>query len=395
MDFIFVGLLEDWDLNIGSNAKNIALQLSLHHRVLYVNKPLDRKTLGKENKDPLILKHIERAKKKQESLFEVGQNIWSYYPPTILESINWVPNDRLFSILNKSNSKKFAADIKLAADRLGFKDFIIFNDNEMFRAFYLKELLNPTLYIYYSRDNLLGVPYWKKHGSTIEPKHIAKSDIALANSIYLSNYCKKYNSNSYYIGQGCNISQFDYSATYEKPDDIKNIKGPIIGYMGAIVALRIDMKIIELIARSRLDWSIVLAGPEDEKFAKSNLHDLGNVYFLGKKKLDSVPSYLASFDVCINPQLLNEVTIGNYPLKVDEYLAMGKPTVITKTEASDTFEDCVYIADRPEDYPVLIDQALKEDSKELQQKRIKMAKSHSWENSVEKMFQAIDKTVSH
>jgi teichuronic acid biosynthesis glycosyltransferase TuaH len=395
MDFIFVGLLEDWNLNIGSNAKNIALQLSLHHRVLYVNKPLDRKTLSKENKDDLILKHIELVKKKQDSLFEAQHNLWYYYPPTTLESINWVPSDMLFSILNKSNSKKLAADIKLAADRLGFKDYIIFNDNEMFRAFYLKEFLKPKLYIYYSRDNLLGVPYWKKHGTSIEPKHIAKSDIALANSIYLSNYCKRYNPNSYYIGQGCNISQFDYSATYEKPDDIKNIKGPIIGYVGAIVALRIDMKIIEVIARARPDWSIVLVGPEDETFTKSNLHELINVYFLGKKKLDSVPSYLSSFDVCINPQLLNEVTIGNYPLKVDEYLAMGKPTVITKTEAAATFEDCVYIANRPEDYPILIEQALKEDSKELQQKRVKMAKSHSWENSVEKMYQVIDKIVSH
>jgi hypothetical protein len=32
---------------------------------------------------------------------------------------------------------------------------------------------------------------------------------------------------------------------------------------------------------------------------------------------------------------LNETTKGNYPRKIDEYLAMGKPVVATKTIAMD------------------------------------------------------------
>ena len=50
----------------------------------------------------------------------------------------------------------------------------------------------------------------------------------------------------------------------------------------------------------------------------------------------------------LNPQLLNEVTIGNYPRKIDEYLAMGKPTVATKTEGMSVFADYTYLAEDKE-----------------------------------------------
>ncbi|HAI83429.1 MAG TPA: glycosyl transferase family 1, partial [Chitinophagaceae bacterium] len=86
-------------------------------------------------------------------------------------------------------------------------------------------------------------------------------------------------------------------------------------------------------ATAKPEWSLVLVGPEDEAFKQSALHQLPNVHFLGSKQPEALPEYVAAFDVCINPQLLNEVTIGNYPRKVDEYLAMGKPVVATQTEA--------------------------------------------------------------
>ena len=53
-DFVFTGL-QPWDLQIGSNAKDIALEISKHNRVLYINTPLDKKTyLGKQQKNVFI-----------------------------------------------------------------------------------------------------------------------------------------------------------------------------------------------------------------------------------------------------------------------------------------------------------------------------------------------------
>jgi teichuronic acid biosynthesis glycosyltransferase TuaH len=296
--------------------------------------------------------------------------------------------------LNRINNRRFAADIKKAVKTVGFRDYILFNDNDIFRSFYLKDYLKPWLYIYYSRDNLLGVDYWKKHGTSIEPRHIAKADIAMANSVYLTDYLRKYNRNACYIGQGCNISLFDADRTHPLPEDLKNIPRPLIGFVGAINIIRIDAEVIRCIAEQRPAWNLVLIGPEDEVFRASDLHRLPNVHFLGKKPIETLPAYMAAFDACINPQLINPVTIGNYPLKVDEYLAMGKPVIASATEAIKIFEGTVYVAGSPQEYPALIDQALTEDNETLRQKRIALARTHTWAESVRQIHLAIHKTIS-
>jgi glycosyltransferase involved in cell wall biosynthesis len=278
---------------------------------------------------------------------------------------------------------------------LGFKDYILFNDNDIFRSFYLKELLKPKLYIYYSRDNLLAVPYWRKHGRAFEPPHIAKADIGVANSIYLSDYLRQYNPNSHYIGQGCSLSVFNPDQDWPVPDDLKDVPHPIIGYVGAIVSLRIDIRILLAIARSRPDWHVVMVGPEDEFFAASELHSLPNVHFLGKKDLSALPAYIAHCDVCINPQLINDMTIGNYPLKIDEYLAMGKPVVATRTVTMKLFEEHTGLADRPEDYVPLIEKALAENDSGLREKRIRFANEHTWENVIKQLYRIISNHPSH
>ena len=76
---------------------------------------------------------------------------------------------------------------------------------------------------------MLAVDYWKLHGEKIEPELIAKSDICVANSTYLANYCKKYNPNSHYVGQGCELDIFMNVKDKRKPGDILAIPSPIIG----------------------------------------------------------------------------------------------------------------------------------------------------------------------
>jgi teichuronic acid biosynthesis glycosyltransferase TuaH len=388
-DIVMIGLAP-WYYGIGSNSKSIARQLSLHHRVLYINMPLDFITVIRRKTDPEIRKHLDIIKGKSQNLTEVEPNIWNYYPKKVLRSLNWIPFTSVFSFFNRTNNRRFADDIRAATAQLGFKDYILFNDNDIFRSFYLKELLQPDMYIYYSRDNLAAIDYWKKHGTTIEPLHIAKADIAVANSEYLTDYLRRHNPNSYYIGQGCDINLFNSGLDYPEPADIKDIPHPVVGYIGAVNSWRLDEEIIRLIATSRPQYSIVLVGPEDAVFAKSQLHQYPNIHFLGRKSLSELPSYAACFDVCINPQKVNDLTIGNYPLKIDEYLSMGKPVVATRTQAIAMFGDTVYVADKPADYPALVDKALAENNSIARAKRIALAHTHTWENSVGAIYSAID-----
>jgi len=384
-DFIIIGL-QALDSPIGSNCINIAYEIAQHNRVLYVNYPLDRLTKIREKHDPLIQKRFKVLSGSEPDLVQVNDNMWNLFPKTTLESISQIPFNGVFDFLNRINNKRFARQIKSAINRLEFSNYFLFNDSDMFRGFYLKELLNPELYIYYTRDNLIAVDFWKKQGIRIEAALMAKSDLVVANSTYLADHARQFNPHSYYVGQGCDVSLFDKKLVAKIPEEFSNIPKPIIGYIGALFSLRLDIEVLEHIALKRQDWSLVLVGPEDEAFKNSNLHKISNVHFLGSKKMEELPSYLYPFDVALNPQKLNEVTIGNYPRKIDEYLAMGKPTVATRTKAMEVFEDYTYLAQNKEEYLELIEKALNENTVEKETAREAFAKSHTWENNVGEIY---------
>lgn len=390
-DIVVVGQ-QPWDVEIGSNCKNIAIEFSRHNRVLYVNSALDRRHKVNHANDPKVKKRIDVVNGQADGLVELQENLWNLYPDEVIESINWMPHNFIYTFLNKINNKRFARSIDKAAKRLGFKNYILFNDDDLFKSFYLKELLKPAISIFYSRDFLLSVDYWKVHGKTMEPELIKKSDLCVANSTYLASYCRKYNPNSHYVGQGCDLEMFTNKQELATPADVVPIRKPVIGYVGALQSIRLDIELLAYVAKTKPEWSIVLVGPEDDVFKASNLHQIENIHFLGSKDPSTLPSYINSFDVCLNPQSINQVTIGNYPRKIDEYLAMGKPTVATRTEAMSVFEGHTYLGTTKEDYVTLIEKALTENNEEKQQQRIQFATAHTWENNVKEIYKAINLT---
>ncbi|HMH24601.1 MAG TPA: glycosyltransferase [Puia sp.] len=387
-DMVIIGL-QPWYYEIGSNCKNIATHLALDNRVLYVNLPMNRKTWYSKHKSKGVQDHYDLIRNKGEKIRRVSQNMWEFYPPTVLESINWLPSTSLFRMGCRLNNRRFAHDIRQAAQTLGFRDLILFNDNDVYNGFYLKEYLSPDLYIYYMRDFLQGYDYFKKHLPGLEPELIKKADFVAANSIYYTEYAAEYNSKSSYMGQGCNLELFDPSVEHPRPQEMAAFRSPVIGYVGALDSERLDEKIIEGIALANPAWNVVLVGPEDSFFAGSRLHGIPNVHFLGRKPLQQLPAYINAFDICINPQLINTITRGNYPLKIDEYLAMGKPVVASRTRAMKLFEGQTYLADRQEEYPGLIMKALAENSQDRQQQRLVFARSHTWENCMKELYKMI------
>lgn len=390
LDFIVMGN-QPWDVPIGSNCKNIAEVIARDNRVLYVNRPLDLFTLLKnkpEDKDYIAKRQAVR-KGETKPIQHIKDGLYTLDPRVILPSINWMPDGFLYDRFLKGLNQQIFQELNWAIKELDFKDFYFFNDSEMFQAFHASTMLEAKLNVYYSRDNLVSTGYFKKHGQRIEPILLKSYDLAVANSLFLKDYCAQFNQHSYYVGQGCDLSIFDPELNHEMPEDLKDIGQPIIGYIGALLKARLDIKLLEDLAEARKDWSFVMVGPEDDHFKASRLHQMDNVYFLGPKKPEELGQYLSFFDVALNPQEVNELTIGNYPRKIDEYLAMGKPTVATPTRAMEIFKDHVYLAEGAKGYEQAISDGLASiGNEEVYQERIRFAQSHSWENSVAAIWAA-------
>ncbi len=387
-DFIIFGL-QPWDISIGSNCKNIALEIAKHNRVLYVNRPLDRVSKIKLKNDVQTNNRIESIRYGTNTLIKENENLWIFNPRIILESINFLPSGFLYNYFNRNNNKKLANEINWASNQLRFANPIMIIDNDFFNALYLKEFVNPSVFIYYIRDFLLSQQYFTKHGSRAEALIMQNADFVAANSKYLEGYALKFNKFVADVGQGCDVEDF-LQKPANIPADVADIAYPIIGYCGSLTSTRLDIDLINFIATQRPQWSIVLVGPEDENFKSSLLHQKSNIYFTGAKQPDALPLYTHTFNVCINPQLLNQMTIGNYPRKVDEYLAAGKPVVATKTKAMEMFSSEVYLCENKEEYIENIEKILKEKRDENKiELRMAMAKSHTWNASVNKIYKLI------
>jgi glycosyltransferase involved in cell wall biosynthesis len=376
--------LKSWDTEIGSSSKQYARVFAKNNnRVLFVNRALDRISTIRSRKDPKIKARLESLHSPERALQEVEDNIWVFNPPVVLESINWISRPGVFDLFNKMNNRKLARRINKAAAGLGFKEIILYIENDFIRSFYLQGMIDGVAKtIYYIRDYLPSQDYFKTHGERLEPKMIQKADVVATNSVHLMKYAKKYNPSSYFVGQGCDLRIFS-GEDFGRPADMEGIGKPVVGYTGAILKTRLDAELIRRIALERKDWNIVMVGPEDDHFRNSGLHGLPNVYFLGRKRLDELPAYVQYFDVCINPQLVNEMTIGNYPLKADEYLAMGKPMVATRTDGMKMFEGHVSLCETPEDYITAIGLhlATRQDER-IRQERRAFAATHTWDNCV-------------
>jgi glycosyltransferase involved in cell wall biosynthesis len=128
----------------------------------------------------------------------------------------------------------------------------------------------------------------------------------------------------YFLEQAVDFEHFATEAE-ETAADIASIPRPVLGYFGFIDYV-MDVPLMEEVARLRPHWNWVLIG------TKSNLVQISapNVHFLGRKTYSELPRYVRHFDVCVLPwSQQNVFTSYGSAIKVREYLATGKPVVIS------------------------------------------------------------------
>jgi len=386
---------QTWQSEIGFNLKDMAYELAESNRVLFVNRALDRNSILRSVTGQRSLETKIAAREKKNAIEKIQENLWVLHVHAVLESINWVPSSSLYDFLNRINNKRIAREINVALGELSFSDIIFINDNDFFRGLYQKDYLPCEKYIFYIRDFLTCQPFFKKKGPRAERQMIEKADLVVANSSYLAQYARQWNRNSFDIGQGCDLQSFA-SENFSVPNDLINLKKTIIGYCGAVTAMRLDIPIVKHIASSFPEYSIVLVGPADSFFEKDKWIDYPNVHLLGGKAPEQIANYVYCFDICMNPQSINQLTIGNYPRKVDEYLAAGKPVVATATEAMKMFSYHTFLCATKEDYVQQIEIILSDEnmfSEREKERRKNFALQHTWKNSIGRLGDAYYQTL--
>lgn len=100
---------------------------------------------------------------------------------------------------------------------------------------------------------------------------------------------------------------------------------PTVIYVGALWGEWVDLRLIERLARAHPEAQIHLVGPVGDRSLASS----ANLHVHGPKPRSEIPDLLASADVGIVPFAPSRLSTAVSPLKVFEYLAMGRPVVST------------------------------------------------------------------
>ena len=187
-----------------------------------------------------------------------------------------------------------------------------------------------------------------------------------------------------------NGTDFEFFRTAEPLTELAAMRRPVIGYFGAI-ADWIDLDLLYKVAKARPGYSFVLAGQVFGRDTKA-LEALPNVRLLGSRPYEQMPSLLASFDVCVVPFLLNQVTHATDPVKLYEYLSQGKPVVATDMAELRIWSDLLSLAHDADQFAAQLDAAVAESDPALRTRRIEFARSHGWPARVAQFDAAIRKS---
>ncbi|MBN1899953.1 hypothetical protein JW926_01350 [Candidatus Sumerlaeota bacterium] len=302
-------------------------------------------------------------------------------------TLPFLPFSGKFKFMEKLTNSITSLVASRTTRRLGFQNIVLWTYYPTFfknlASFRYKRL------VYDCMDLFRGFKASSQDVQEIENRLIKRADIVFTGGRSLHDSKQGINPKTYCFPSGVEHEHF-FKATLKEtivPEDIQRIKGPILGYFGAVDE-RIDYDLIDYLCRERPSWSVVFLGPL-VMMDKIPI-DQPNFHYLGKKEYAQLPNYLKAFDVCLMPFVISELTLHISPTKTPEYLSGGKPVVSTSIpDVISDYSDVVKIAGNPREFVFKVEQALRDKTDDLHLKIRQKAQTKSWRNIAREMQRLI------
>lgn len=377
--------LGTWDGVASQNSVRIMSILGRDHNVLFINYPFTLKDLL------FGLLGLKKVPVKQmlglQNRLDVKYSHQGYEVKTLtcypILPINFISNKKIYWALLRLNNWILTRCINRYFKKINYtcKVNMIYGFNP-FVGFIDERMLNITKSIYYCYDQIKAANWASKHGESVEKVFIKKVDHVVTTSRALFEEKKLLNSTCTLIQNGVDFELF--TRAYTPSQDRSNT----IGYVG-VVDYRIDFELIKYIASALPDLNIEFVGRVEKSAKNEVVKVVSNVVFKGGVAYENVPECISTFDVCIIPFAHNEFTRNIYPIKINEYLATGKPVVTTDFANLQEFEHIVSICDSKEAFVAAIQRELSKNNVVKEKERIALARTNSWENRAARFLDLI------
>ncbi len=385
-DLIFFSVTR-WNQSNPGSSISLLKEFSKHYRVFFIERPYSIWDLIK-SWDSFALKQRKFAvlfRHKPYLEVDTGFSNFVVVTPGLCLPVNFLPKGIIYKLFNAYNNLVVARAIKSAIRKYQVKDFIYFNYfNPVILPVFESIFYKPKINVYYVTNDINTSKYLSKHGAAAEQKTLEETDLVLVNSKFHYDRILKKKLNMHYFPNAVDLPFFESIRNKEiaRPYDLLNIGDTkVLMYCGYISSIRLDYQLLRAVCENFPQYLVVLIGTYDEvDLIRYKLDQIPNLIILGNRRYESIPSYLKVASVTLIPYLCNELNIGSCPLKLNEYLAMGKPVVSTNFSPDmQAFKDVVYVANDYEDFLNSIELAIIEDHAGLQHSRIEVAAHNTWE----------------
>ena len=196
------------------------------------------------------------------------------------------------------------------------------------------------------------------------------------------------------IPNGADLRHFALAGRKETvpPKEVSELPKPVVGFHGWI-QYWIDFDLIAYAAQKHPDWSFVFVGPIEPLARVDKVRNLSNVYFLGKIPYKNIPAFIAGFDVCINPFVLDKLSDTVSPIKLYEYLASGKPVVSVDMPAAREFADLISLVRTPKEFVTALEDQIVQNANGIVEHDVVARQRAMTDYSWDKRFQQVEDVV--
>lgn len=250
--------------------------------------------------------------------------------------------------------------------------------------------LGERLSVYYCIDDYASLPDVDAAAvRAMDEELTRRADLVFVASETLLAPKSRLNPETYLAPHGVDFAHFARAQdpALPVPEDIASLPRPIVGFFGLIESW-IDLGLVAYLAERRPAWTFLMIGrlavPEALVPRRPNL------VFLGRRPYETLPAYGKAFAAAIIPYHLTPQVLNANPIKLREYLAMGKPIVSVSTPEIDRFASHVRIGHGREEILGHLDAAVGAGLTPAElEAQTRLASTMTWDTNLRRVFDRV------
>lgn len=366
--------LVDWNAP-WQRYQHFASEFSKQNKVIYYEPPVSIKHLFQ--KPSLLRKKLLRALRIKRV---IAESLIVLYPPPIL------PFGNRSRIVNFINHLIVLSVLRIFIRGMKEREKVCLWISDAIH-YPLINWVKPKISVYDCTDAFFfRDPKKQAYHDELRQRTISDSSVSFFTSRLYFEEGQRYSDNCHYVPNGVDIGNFR-KRYYPVPEEMKEIRRPILGFVGSLDS-RIDLELIKEILHTREDVSLVFVGPVMEDSWELDIHE--RFFLLGQKSFREIPYFIKQFDVALIPYI-PEKAKAVYPVKLHEYLILGKPVVSTNINEITQFSEVVYVADNRYEFIEKIKLALDSHDSNIEGKRVQTALQNTWTDRLKKINRQLER----